>query len=706
MGGAVTLRFFILSLLTLSQIFFAYEAKAFESFKLNKDSLEGSRFKDFDLLEDTPLYREILGYLNIHRDNIAQRQLDQIDAGRDLRVWGGMNHVGINFTKGFGDFSIELKRETAPDLFDDTRWLVTDTFNIYIDASKVLSNLKNEEIIDITEKNLAAFAGITFKRSYKHIHFADSYEESLGFNLDKLFFAFKNFRGVQSLQVAEGEIIQKEDSFSLQAGGFGTIPLTSGLAAHAGALVKYQKMSNLLIQGILPDERSYSDERVRISSQKEKEFKVGVSAGLVADLLGILQLTLLRFDFEYSLLDSHTFYLSLSEGDLVEIENTPQLVESFKNLLKQKSISASSFAPYLVSEEVRKKELSRMKYMALIYGGYKDSKTEHIQISKEGIVKTFFRHNFERSQYRENVFSKLFNIVVKSFLKLNTIVNKAVVETDKVRMEYDSERNLLKTKEDLVFGKKDSKLSINFMRDYYTYKLSKNEQKRLLKLLDHFSGADPILADNIEQGVIKKSVEFSTLFSMGHEAMVYFHELPVEKVHRVFNEACEAGRSGLSGFLDRLLKTCEKKLKKKYDAYMIEWSVADYDNKTFESCKSDFSKYKKKKIFVSSRRKRLFMESCLQKIAAKSQVQRDKEIPLWILSSLIREIHKKVPSKVHYYQLFGFQNVHVHGTFEGIDQNDNLVTHHFREGLFKGLGIVSNFKRNEGLRSPASVNSL
>ncbi|MCR9204157.1 MAG: hypothetical protein NXH75_06245, partial [Halobacteriovoraceae bacterium] len=600
------MRFFLLSLLTLSQAFFSYEAKAFDHFKLNENELENSRFKNFDLLEDTPLYREILGYLNVHRNRIAQGQLDQIDAGRDLRIWGGMNHVGINFNKGFGDFSIELKRETAPDLFDDTRWLVTDTFNIFIDASKVLSNLKNEEIIDISDKNLAAFAGITFKRSYKHIHFADSYEESLGFNLDKLFFAFKNFRGIQSLAIGEGEIIQKEDSFSLQAGGIGTIPLTSGLAAHAGALVKYQKMSNLLIQGLLPDERSYESERVRISSQKSKEFRVGVSAGLVADLLGVLQLTLLRFDFEYSLFDSHTFYLSLSDSDLDEISSTEKLVQGFQNLLKQKSISASDFAPYLVSEEVRKKELSRMKYMALIYGGYKDSKTEHIQITKDGKVKTFFRHNFERSQYRENIFSKLFNVVVKSFLKLNTLVNKSVVETDKVRMEYDSEKNLLKSKGDLVFGKSDSKLSVNFMRDYSSYKLSKRERKRLLKLLDHFSGADPILADNIASGVIKKSIEFSTLFSMGHDAMVFFHELPVASVHRVFDEACEAGRSGLRGFFERLLKTCEKKLKRKYDAYMIEWSVSDYNNGTYESCKNDFKRYKKRKFFVSKRRKRLF----------------------------------------------------------------------------------------------------
>lgn len=701
----MTLRYFFLILTTLLIAFFGREAKAFEAFKVNEEKLQESRFQNFDLVDDSPLYKEILDYMDLHRERIATRQLNQIDAGRDLQVWGGMNHVGINFSRGFGDFSIELKRETAPDLFDDRRWLVTDSFDIYIDASKVLSNLRDEEIIDITEKNLAAFAGITFKRTFRHIHFADSYEESLGFNLDKLFFAFKNFRGVNSLEIAPGEIIQKEDSFSLQAGGFATAPLTSGLAAHLGALVKYQKVSKLLIQGVLPEERSYEDETVRISSEKSKEIKAGISAGLVADLFGILQMTLLKFDFEYSLFDSHTFYLSLSRTNINEIGQSESLSRTFINLLKQKSVSETSLAPFLVSEEVRKNEIKRMKYSALIYGGYKDSKTEFIQISKEGLVKTFFRHNFESSKYRENIFSRLFNIIVKSFLKLNSIVNKSVVETDKVRIEYQSEKNLLKSKEDLIFGANDPKLSINFMRDYYSYKMNKRERKRVLELLDHFSGADPILANNIEAGVIQKSVEFSTLFSLGHDAMVTFHNQPVSNVHRVFDEACKASRKGLKGFLDQILKTCEKKLKNKYDAYMIEWSVSDYDGKTFDSCKSDFKKYKKKKLFVSSRRKRLFMESCLQKVAAKSVEQKDKEIPLWRLSSLMREVHKRVPSKIHYYQLFGYQNVHVHGTFEGLDAQEHLVSHNFREGIFKGLGVIANFKKNQGLRSPASSNS-
>ena len=292
-------------------------ASAFENFKVDEEKLASqSRLRGFDVSEESPLYDEILDYINTHSSNIAQRELDIIDQGRGLSVIGGMNHVGINFSKGFGTFSIELKREVAPDLFDDERWLVTDTFNIYIDASQVLNQLKSDEIIDISEKNLAAFAGLTFKRSYTQVHFAESYERALAFNLNKLFFSFRYFRDLNALNIEPQEFIKKEDSFSLQAGGVGTAPLTTGLGAHFGALLKYQTLSTMTLQGIADDEQTFDGERVRVSVEKEKSLNVGASAGLVADFMGILRMTLLRFDFQYELSETYKTYLSFSEDQL------------------------------------------------------------------------------------------------------------------------------------------------------------------------------------------------------------------------------------------------------------------------------------------------------------------------------------------------------------------------------------------------------
>lgn len=683
------------------------KAYAFENFKVNEGALATSEsLKGFDLIDESPLYSEILNYLEIHSQDIADREMRIIDEGRNMSVWGGMNHIGINYAKGFGSFSIELKREVAPDLFHDTRWLVTDTFNIYIDATHVLSKLKDDEVIDISEKNLAAFAGLTFKRSYTQIHFADDYQRALGFNLDKLFFSFRNFRNLEALNIGPDEFIKKEDSFSLQAGGLATAPLTTGLGAHVGALLKYQTLSTTTLHGVAEAERSYPEERVRVSVEKEKVKSLGATAGLVADFMGILQVTLLKLDFTYSLQESFKTYLSFNENQIASLDQYEGLTAELRHIFKGQDFNRNVIAPFLVSEEQRKKENSEFRYNILLFGGRKSKQTEHIQLTKDDIHKSFFRHNFEKITYLENVFSRLFNIVIKSFLKVNSIVNKAVSETKNVRMEYQSEENLLQTKEDLIFEEKNEKLSINFIREFYAYKLKKLSRKKLVSMMDNFSGIDPQIINQIEQGQLEKSVEFSSLYSLGHDAMKHFHELSTAQVYDIFDHACESQRSGIKGFFSRLFKTCERKLKKAYDYYQVEWRVKDYTGSVYKSCENSFHSYKRRRGYVSSRKKRLFLQSCMQRISPKSTAERQKELPVWQLARLSTELEKRIPSKNYYFQLFGYPNVHVHGEISGLDHQGFQFQHFYREGIFKGVGIVNNYKKNKGLRAPASVNSL
>ena len=60
-------------------------------------------------------------------------------------------------------------------------------------------------------------------------------------------------------------------------------------------------------------------------------------------------------------------------------------------------------------------------------------------------------------------------------------------------------------------------------------------------------------------------------------------------------------------------------------------------------------------------------------------------------------------SKVHYYNLFGVQNVFFHGDFSAMTKEGQSFTSSFHEGAFKGLGAVDNYMRLENLRAPASV---
>ncbi len=686
--------------------FLVTQNHAFESFKLNEQEHQTqSSLKGIDISEESPLYQEITNYLDLHSDEIARRELDLVDQGRNLSIVGGMNHVGINFTKGFGTFSIELKREVAPDLFHDERWLVTDTFNIYIDASQVLSKLADDEIIDISDKNLAAFAGVTFKRAYTHVHFADTYERALGFNLDKLFFSFRQFQNLEALKIAPQEFIKKEDSISLQAGGIGTAPLTTGLGAHVGALVKFQKIEVITLLGVSEEEASYPGERVRISVEKEKSHFLGAHAGLVADFMGVLQITLLRFDFSYELSEVFRTYLSFDEEQVENMTSYEGLESELRKIFKGQGFNREIVAPFLVSEEQRKKENKKLQYGILLFAGSKATQTEHIQITNKGVVTSFFRHNYEKIRYFENIFSRLFKIVVKSFLKANTVVNKAVSESENVRLEYRSKKNLIQTRDDLVFEDESETLSLNFQRDFYAYKLKKLSTAHLVKLMDRYSGIDPAVINHIENGLLKESVEFSSLYSIGHEGMAHLHNLNTSAIYDIFDRACESTRSGIKGWLSRLFKRCEKSLKRSYDEYRIEWATEDYQKTTYKSCEASYKQYRKKKLFVSSRRKRLFLESCMQRISKKSPEARNKELPLWQLARLSDKLKKEIPHKNFYFQLFGYSNVHVHGEISGVDGNGQLFQNYFREGIFKGLGVVSNYKKNNGLRSPASVNS-
>lgn len=678
-------------------------SSAQESFTVKSDP--SVVFGDLNLADDSPLYREILSYMDIHHQRIAERQLQEIAEGRGLKVWGDLNHVGLRFNRGFGSFNIELRRQVAPDLFDDERWLVTDTFDIQVDATQLLNCLKNEEVIDISESNLALFAGLTFKRKYTHVHFADSYEKALGFNLDKLFYGFQNFRSSESLRLAPDEFIKKEDSLGMQAGGLGSIPITTGLAAHVGALVTYQKLATVTLQGVSEGEQSFPGENLRLSREKTKEVKVGARAGLVADFLGLLQISLLTMDFSYSLTESYKQYIALSSGELDELEEANRM-GLLKSFLKHREVSSDELARYRVTEEQRKLETSRFKYQALLFGGKRDLKTEYIKLAKDGLESVFFRHHFEKESHRQNFFSRLFYEVIKRVTTLSSVINKAFYENEKVRVEYRHKRNLLQTKEDLILEEGRPTLSINFMKGLYSHKVSKRIRKKILNFLDHFSGADPLLAWQVENGQIKESVRFNTTMTLDEESLEHFHSLSAKRVYQIIDDSCKASRRGVKGWLSGLLKVCERSLKKSFDQYDKERRSHDYDSLVYDSCKKDLKRYKRRKRWLSSRRKRSFMESCLQKKTMKSKSGAQKEIPVWQLARLMRNIHKRVPSKVHHYALFGFKNVHIHGQFSGPKSDGYEFDHYFREGIFKGTGVVSKSMKSLSLRAPASTNSF
>lgn len=697
-----SIKLFLLGLMAV--LHFQAGAEEFNHLNLT-DAMESEVLRDnSDLEGESDLYRQINQYLIENRLKIEERYLSNL---RNPSIWGGMNHIGLRFSKGFGDFSIELKRDVAPDLFSDDKWLVTDTFEVVVDATKLLSRLKNEEAIEISEQNLALFAGVSFRRKYTYMHFSDSYEMALGFNLDKLFSGHNSFKKGAYLDLGPDEFIKREDSFSLQAGGLGTIPLTSGIGAHFGALIKYQNLATATVQGVTLEDESYDGEKLRISAEKTKEFSVGAVTGVVADFFNILRLSLLKFEINYSLSESHKGYYSLSQQAIDEYKGNDHFHSNIQSLLSHKSYDKDLLKEFLVTEEERKTENLKTKYSLLLYGGHKQAETEQIDLTSQNQSKRFFRHNFSKSIYRDNIFSHLFSGVFKALLNLPMVVNQDEYRDDFLRVEYESEKDLVKSKEDLRVTEGEEKLSMNFKTSYFSYRLKKKPKEKLIKLLDHFSGVDPEIVARIERGELSHSVNFESIFSIGKDGLEHMHNLSYQDVYAIIDKSCDAQRKkGLFDFLKGLLKICERKLMRSYDRYNLERITKDYTNEAYELCSGDYQTYRKSKFWVSPRRKRLFFQSCMQQRLRKSEKEVQGELPIWRLATLMKDFQDQVPSKLHYYELFGYANMHVHGELSGENEHGQSFFHNFREGMFKGLGVVSNEKSRLGLRSPASANQL
>ena len=166
-----------------------------------------------------PLYRMTLGDLEGNYQEIGKQQASKI-----LKDKGENGDTGFSWGKGYADFSVHATRSLTPDLFHDGQWIITDLFEILIDAQGLLSNLQDEGLIEISNIKMKAYAGMVFKRSYRHVHFSNSYVEGLSTDFDKLFLGFMKFFDHSYLDLEEYEFIEKKDSISTQVGGQNTRP--------------------------------------------------------------------------------------------------------------------------------------------------------------------------------------------------------------------------------------------------------------------------------------------------------------------------------------------------------------------------------------------------------------------------------------------------------------------------------------------------
>ncbi len=641
------------------------------------------------------VYQQIAREFNLEYENIGRREALRVLGNNALSVTGGLNSIGLSYKKPFMTFGVSVDRNLAPDLYDAKRWIVTDTMNIDIDASKVLGSLKDSNAIDISEKNLAAFAGVVFKRKFTWIHFANSYEEGLMRDFQKLFLPF-NLMSVENVsKLSENEMLFKEDSISIKAGGLVSAPLYTGVSGAAGVLAKFERLSRVEIIGL-------PNKNLQITSEKAKIATAGASLSIQADFLKILKMTLLSYDFSYELQSSYKIYLNMSQ-DALKLADV-DLKNEMTSVLKNKEGNLLVLAPYLISEEKRISQTTNHKYNVLLIGGQKSSKTQQIEIAKEGKVKTFFRHNYEKMKYTESALSRLFSSFLFALTNSDLSATKEASDTKKVSIEYDSTKNLMDSKSDLdigAAGSNEQKLSMSFISDFKTQKTSgaggKKYKERAKFILERFSGVDPLALSMIDNDDLKAPFHVEGKYQVNIEGLRYFNSQNVGDVFDHFNGLCdEYPKSGFINFRN-LFDNCRRSLQNDYVDYLKDLSHDKVSSGDIAQCEKRSMRY-----LFSPSKKRAFIKNCLSEVNLKSKDEW-VQVPLWQLKKLTTNIVNNSYSKVHYFNLFGLGNVFFYGSFDASTREGNAFTTSFHEGAFKGLGAVDHYMRVENLRAPSSV---
>lgn len=688
---------FMLMLTFLLMSSLAFGQEDFNYLKLSEDFSQKLAKNNTTIGGDADLYQQIANEFHLEYENIGKREALRVLAGNGLSVTGGLNSIGFSYKRPFVNFGVSLDRNLAPDLFDDKRWIVTDTFTVDIDASRVLGNLRDQGAIDMTEENLAAFAGIVFKRKFIWVHYAASYNDGLMGHFEKLFMPFSALSFNNIAKLDPNEMIFKEDSISLKAGGLVSAPLYSGVTGMAGVLAKFEKLSRVEVV-------SLGNSNLQLTSEKTKIAIAGVSLAIQADFLKILKMTLLSYDFSYEMQSSYKIYLNIGQNSLKEMNESSPVAMEIKEVLKNREGDLEILAPYVISEEKRISQTVAHKYNFLLIGGQKSSKTQQIEITKDGKVKNFFRHYYEKIKYTESLMSRIFASVIYAITNADVSATKMASDTKKVTIEYDSEKNLLESRGDLYIGERASgeqKLSMTFQSDFKTQRTTgssgKKYRERAKFILERFSGVDPVAIKMITAEALIAPFHIEGKYQVNIDGIRHLNGLSVGTVFDYIDGLCNEYPKNSFLNLRNLFDNCRSSLQNNYVDYFKDLTHDKVSANDIERCEKKALKY-----FFFPSKKRAFIKSCLAEIN-KLPASEWVNVPLWPLKNLSTSIVNNSYSKVHFFNLFGVQNVFFFGSFNAVTSQGGAFTTSFHEGAFKGLGAVDHYMRTENLRAPSSV---
>lgn len=614
--------------------------------------------------EESPLYQTIRDHLEGAHQALGAQQVSELNHINQQFNLGTQNFSGFSWQKPFGVVSVWADRQVTPNLFG-TNWLVQDTFTFEIQATTFLEKLTDAGLAIMSDAEIGAFAGLTFKRTYTYYHYADSYKNGLSSDFSKLFLPFIRFNRVGVEKMLDDEVMKRQDIWTASAGGIITSPpiwyvftVSGGILAEAAFNHTVSVQSNPV--------QDLTAEKYRLGISSKNTASVTVNASIQLEFYKIIKLTLLNVDLKYEYSAAKNYNLGMSAGQWQHVNSTPEELYELNGILHGAG-KINVLEPYVVRLDEASSNSLEARGSLLIWGGLKKSKTEQVRVIKDQVVKVFYKHYSQSVRLVQNVLSRLFSIAIYKIFKLPVGVKNASILSKEFSMEYDS-TNPQATDPNVIRVDGTEQFSASFKQSYEAERtdrfidfMYKND---VIWFIDRFTSLDPKFKDEVKKENIKGPLIVESTIRVEKAALDFLFNRDANDVFGELALACNSNR-----VKDWKIEAKRMKFLKNLQIGK-EACVKNLGNK-YLSFKNDF-------------------------------ISNNMKPSLTIFKSFITAFFKEADSVNNFVGLFGSENTFVNGRLQATTGMGTTFVTTFSAGQFRGLGVIDNFKRLTGSRTPAS----
>jgi hypothetical protein len=595
--------------------------------------------------EESLLYEEIRRQLETAHEGIALDQVRNINRLNQQFNLGSSNYSGFSWQKPFGVVGVQVDRQVNPNIFGQN-WLIMDTFTFEIEATTFLEKLAKEGMSTMSSVEIGAFAGISFRRVYTTWHYANSYQEGLLADFSKLFLPFMKFNQKGMERMAHEEIIKREDTWTASAGGLISTPPIYGFSFSGGVLAQYDLQNFTTVQS------SYNpEERFKVGVSSKKSISAGVTLELQLDFYKLLKFSLLRYDMNYEYASGKELTLGFTANQWEQLKSTSTENKELNSILNGFG-SVKHLEHYVVRLDESESSSFEQRGSVLIWGRLQKTKTEQVRVIKDEAVRVFYKNYSQNIKVVQNFLSRLFSAVVYKLLKLPAGVKNAAIYSQQITMEYEATHPQAT---DPNINRIDSTEQFSFnLTQYYNAArtdrwIDRRFKNDVIWFVDNFTTLPKGYKSDIRNELLKGPMLIESTLRVETAGMQYLLKTPESVVSKQLTKVCNVKNTKASR------KKCLEDMTGKFQSFRSDY-MANHLKPSLVKFKSFLTKYYK-------------------------------------LSENISDLQI----------LFGEENTFINGRLQAKTSLGNDFNTAFSSGQFRGLGVIDNFKRSTGSRTPASI---